>query len=66
MERFIRFGIVKNEFEDVEEKVKNFQSKIDQIRSKESWNKEEIVELFKATIPNFMHEEKGKYLDSKM
>ena len=30
------------------------------------WTKEELVILFNRMIPNFVHKETGKYLDSKM
>jgi hypothetical protein len=46
--------------------LSHFEQSIQKMRSNRKWTKEEIVELFKELIPGFDHEEKGKYLDSKM
>lgn len=66
LERFDGLGIIKNDLDIEEEKLKLFEAEIEAIQSKGSWSKEQIVELFHSMIPNFGHEEKGKYLDSKM
>lgn len=66
MARFSNLGIIKNELTYDLEKLNHFESKIQQLRSQGSWSKEEIVELFHFVLPSFEHEEKGKYLDSKM
>ena len=36
------------------------------MREKGIWTKEEIISLFQTLLPSFVHEEKGKSLDSKM
>jgi FlaA1/EpsC-like NDP-sugar epimerase len=66
MERFEEFGVIKSDFEYNDENLNYFDSTINQLRANKSWTKEEIVHLFKKVIPSFEHEEKGKYLDSKM
>lgn len=66
MERFDNLGIIKNEWESKEDLTNFFEGQIVQMREKKRWSKGEIVTLFKQMIPNFLHEEKGKYLDSKM
>lgn len=66
LERFDGLGIIKNDLDIEEEKLKLFEAEVEAIQSKGSWSKEQIVELFHSMIPNFGHEEKGKYLDSKM
>lgn len=66
LERFDGLGIIKNDLDIEEEKLKLFEAEIEAIQAKGSWSKEQIVELFHSMIPNFGHEEKGKYLDSKM
>ena len=66
LERFKEFGIIKNDFNYTESTLSHFEQSIQKMRSNRKWTKEEIVELFKELIPGFDHEEKGKYLDSKM
>ena len=66
MERFINLGIIKNELDFDNQKLENFKQTIDRMKSIKKWNKPEIVSLFHDMIPRFGHQEKGKYLDSKM
>lgn len=66
LERFENLGIIKNELEIEIEKIEYFEKSIKQKRTSLDWNKKEIVDLFFEMIPGFGHEEKGKYLDSKM
>jgi len=66
LKRFKEFGIIKNDFEYNEEHLTLFVDRINEMRHNRSWTKEEIVVLFKELLPSFEHEEKGKYLDSKM
>lgn len=66
LERFESLGVIKNALDLNEEKLIHFESIINGLKQKGAWRKEEIVKLFHEMIPNFGHEEKGKYLDSKM
>ncbi len=66
MERFENLGIIKNEYAPDLNKLSHFENRIDKMRAKGSWTKEELVELFQHMIPEFGHKETGKYLDSKM
>ncbi len=66
MDRFENLGVIKNELNIEEDKLNLFEAKINELKSARKWNKEEIVELFFAMIPDFGHKETGKYLDSKM
>jgi FlaA1/EpsC-like NDP-sugar epimerase len=66
LERFENVGIVKNGLMDSEELLDYFLDKIHYFKKRGTWKKEEIVDLFFEMIPDFGHEEKGKYLDSKM
>ena len=66
LERFQNLGIIKNDFNLDEEKLMYFEGEIARMKYQKSWTKKEIVELFHSMIPNFGHEEKGKFLDSKM
>ena len=66
LDRFQNLGVVKNGLVDNSDKLDYFLSKIAQMRKRGIWTKEEIVNLFHEMIPDFGHEEKGRYLDSKM
>lgn len=66
MDRFQNLGVVKSELSYEEEILDYFLDQIHQMRERGKWTKEEIVELFQKVLPDFVHEEKGKYLDSKM
>jgi FlaA1/EpsC-like NDP-sugar epimerase len=66
MERFENLGVIKNEANFENEKLDYFEYKIDKLRKRGSWEKEELVELFNFMIPNFNHKETGKYLDQRM
>lgn len=66
LERFQNLGIIKNELEIETEKIEYFEKSIKEKRASLNWTKEEIVDLFFKMIPDFGHQEKGKYLDSKM
>ena len=66
LERFQNLGVVKNGLTDNRNKLDYFIDTIAGMRKRGKWTKEEIVSLFHEMIPDFGHEEKGKYLDSKM
>ncbi|MGO2337398.1 UDP-N-acetylglucosamine 4,6-dehydratase [Providencia heimbachae] len=66
MECFENLGIIKNEPDYQLELLTLFETQIAQMKAKKEWNKEQIVELFFKMIPDFGHQETGKYLDSKM
>ena len=65
-DRFQNLGVVKNGLTESEEKLNYFLSEVNRMKEAGSWTKEEIVSLFHEMISGFGHEEKGKYLDSKM
>ena len=48
------------------EELDAFLSELTGLFSKESTSKEDIVQVMKKYLPNFVHEEKGKNLDQKM
>lgn len=66
LERFHGLGVIKNELKLDVDKVRMFELAIEKMKTKGTWSKAEMVALFNQIIPNFGHEEKGKYLDSKM
>jgi len=63
---YLNLGIIKNDLAFDSEKLDHFSSEINRLRESGIWSKEEIVSLFLDLIPTFDHEERGKYLDSKM
>ncbi|MGR5064405.1 UDP-N-acetylglucosamine 4,6-dehydratase [Photobacterium sp. DNB22_13_2] len=66
MARFADLGIIKNELSFDEDLLREFESKICQLKANKAWTKEQIIELFFYMLPDFAHKETGKYLDSKM
>jgi len=66
MNRFQNLGIIKNDLNFNDNKLKYFEETISNLRAKKSWNKSQLIELFNYMIPEFQHKETGKYLDSKM
>ena len=66
MEKFCNIGIIENKGEFDQDLLDHFNNKIDFLKSENTWNKKQIIDLFIATIPNFNYRDIGKYLDSKM
>ena len=66
MERFQNIGVIRNEPDFDEERLGYFLTRIEEVRSGETWDKPEIVDLFNHMIPDFAHKETGKYLDNRM
>jgi FlaA1/EpsC-like NDP-sugar epimerase len=66
MNRFQNIGVIKNGLETDENKMRFFTSAIQEMKQEKKWSKVQILDLFYQMIPDFGHEEKGKYLDSKM
>jgi len=66
MERFHNLGVIKNELDFDAKLLGKFETEIEQMLVKKSWNKEQIVKLFLELLPNFEYEDKKKYLDGKM
>lgn len=66
MDRFDNIGVIRNAPDFDPEKLDNFIAEIERIRSAHTWDKPEIVALFKEMIPGFNHKETGKYLDARM
>ena len=66
MQRFQALGVVEQTTRHDMNEVNTFFDKLEGIFQKEDFTKAQVVEAIKEFIPNFMHEEKGKNLDSKM
>jgi hypothetical protein len=66
MDRFENLGVIKNEVIYNEDLLNNFEEKIKKLRESLSWTKRDLLIQFIKLIPSFKHQEKNKYLDSKM
>lgn len=66
MDRFKNIGVILNEPDFDLGRLEHFLKTINSIRSRSTWDKPEVVELFNHMIPGFAHQETGKYLDSRM
>lgn len=63
---FKEIGIVKNDFSVPSEKLEAFETDINRLYKLGTWNKKEILDSFFGLLPEFVHEEKNRYLDDKM
>ena len=60
-------GVIKNQPKYDSDALIQFEQEIANIRgSRSPWQKESIVEAILGVLPELSHEEKGKYLDSRM
>ena len=66
MSRFETIGVIRNQPEFDDAKLKKFMKGIEVLRDKGAWSKEQIVELYFSLLPEFAHKETGKYLDQRM
>ncbi|MBM3428000.1 MAG: UDP-N-acetylglucosamine 4,6-dehydratase [Bacteroidetes bacterium] len=64
--RFAQLGIVKNNSSVSGEALEVFLQELQVWKAANIWSKQSMVKLFQTLIPEFEHEEKGKYLDAKM
>ena len=66
-ERFQSLGVIKNQPDFDSAALDAFEADITAIRqSPGPWKKSDIVDGYLTLLPELSHEEKGKYLDSKM
>lgn len=66
LQKFVNLGVIKNDCDYDNELLEKFSITIQKMQLDKKWKKAEIVSLFNEMIPNFLHKETGKYLDSKM
>ena len=66
LEKFKSIGVIKGSNDVDEAKLEFFLQTIRNMIEKNNWTLPQLVELFKATIPNFHHLDTGKNLDQKM
>lgn len=66
LDRFESIGVVKNSYVASESTLKYFLSQTENMKKKENWTRNDLINLFKEVLPNFDHREKEKFLDEKM
>jgi len=66
MDRFKSLGVVISSASSSEDALNAFLVKIEEFKKVGRWTRNEIIDLFKSIIPEFYHQEKGKFLDGKM
>ena len=66
MDRFAAIGVIRNKPTFDEDRLKRFSNGVDALRSATTFDKAAIMELFREILPEFSHQETGKYLDQKM
>ena len=66
LKTFTNIGIIKNDPLFDKSKLDDFKIKVNAMRSKNNWNKDELLNFFQDLLPNFKHIDTGKYLDAKM
>jgi FlaA1/EpsC-like NDP-sugar epimerase len=66
MARFDSIGVIRNTAQFDTVRLDAFESGVNMLRGRETWVKEDIVELFSKLLPEFFHKEAGKHLDQKM
>jgi len=66
LDAFKNLGIIKNERSFDDDKLEHFTATIQKMKKEKKWEKEKLVALFQEMIPDLLHKETGRYLDSKM
>lgn len=66
MSRYDGIGVIETPSLFESELLLSFEQKISEMKQAGRWSKDEIVGLFSSMLPNFLHKDTGKYLDSKM
>ena len=66
LQRFQNIGVIKNNSDYRNDLLKNFEKVINNWIISGSYDRSDIVALFKSTIDNFEHKETGKFLDDRM
>ncbi len=66
LDKFEAIGVIKNPLSLQKGRIEEFERRIQVLRTNGKWSRDDLVELFRDTIPNFSHKETGKFLDAKM
>jgi len=66
LDKFESIGIIKNSYKPNYLEVESVVNQMSELFSRESYNKEDIINVMNNLIPSFSHIETGKSLDQKM
>jgi FlaA1/EpsC-like NDP-sugar epimerase len=66
LDKFESIGVVKNSYKPNYLEVESVVNQISELFSRESYNKEDIINVMNNLLPSFSHIETGKSLDQKM
>jgi FlaA1/EpsC-like NDP-sugar epimerase len=66
MNRFESLGVVKNSASAKPENLQYFLNRIYEMKKSKQWTRDDLLTLFKEILPDFKHNEMGKFLDEKM
>ena len=66
MNRFHAVGVISNDGSFDDKVLNQFLSAIEHLGAQRTWEKSEIVAVFKDVLPNFEHKETGRHLDNRM
>jgi len=64
--RFLNVGVIKQKMTFDPRALDQFSSGLNRLLERRSWSKADLVALFEATLPNFNHLSKDRYLDERM
>lgn len=63
---FKNIAVIRNPAEYDDKTLNQFQQGVAAMRERGQWTKDELVDLFREVLPEFVHKETGKYLDARM
>lgn len=66
MDRFSSIGVIENSAVYDEVRLETFLSTVATLKARGHWERNDLVQLFHATLPAFGHKETGKFLDDRM
>ena len=65
-ERYVEMGVVRNEAVAEAAQLQSFATRIADLRHRQKWTKQDLLEAYAQLLPNFAHKETGKSLDNRM
>lgn len=65
-DRYAEMGVVRNDAVAESDELQSFVRRIADLRRRQQWTKQELLEAFGKLLPNFAHKETGKSLDNRM
>ena len=58
--------VILNDRPELGDRLAHFAGEIEKLRASRRWTKQQLVDLFRTLVPEFAHQETGKYLDDRM